>query len=367
MKKLNLFIIVLAGLFIFTSCEDNLGPELSSNPQEPTFTNAPSGDAFVLTEADSLETALDLEWSRPGLGFRAAANYTVEMGEAGTDFADPLILAETTETSFIMTVAELNSIVFGAGYEANSEVDFEIRVITEINDDVEEMVSSPFTISVTPYFIDTGLPEFMNLYLVGDATAAGWDNNNNNMPMVRLPESEENNYSFTGLFSGGVEFKLLETPGEWQPQWGNDGGDLASNEDLGGDPPAFSIVDGDGYYTLEVDIEARTFTLETYDESSAPDYTTIGLIGDSTPGGWDADTDMTQSSFDPHIWYLNDVELEFGVAKFRADDDWAVNWGSDTEFSGFGVQDGSDIPVSPGTYNIWFNDLTGGYMFIPVE
>lgn len=365
MKKLILLVFTITGLAMFASCEDNVGPMLSTNIEPPSFTNAPSGDSFVLTEENADEVALELEWSKPGVGFRAAANYVVEMAEAGTEFADPATLVETSENSVSMTVGELNSKMLASGFPADAEADIDVRLITEINDDVEDIYSSSFAIGVTPYLVDLGYPQYM--YLVGDATSAGWSNNNNNMPMVRLPDSQGRNHTFTGTFAGGVEFKLLEVLGQWQPQWGDDGGSLASNEDLGGDPGAFSLTDGDGYYTFEIDIEARTYSLQTYNASGAANYTTIGLIGDSTPGGWDSDTDMTQSTFDPHIWYLNNVELVDGYAKFRAADAWDINWGSNTELSGFGTQGGPDIPVTAGTYNVWFNDLTGGYMFIPVQ
>jgi hypothetical protein len=44
-----------------------------------------------------------------------------------------------------------------------------------------------------------------------------------------------------------------------------------------------------------------------------------------------------------------------------------VNWGA-TEFpTGIGVQNGSNIPITAGTYVVVFNDITGGYNFIPAE
>jgi|AntRauTorcE11897_2_1112592.scaffolds.fasta_scaffold00190_19 hypothetical protein len=367
MKKLNLFTFILAGLFVFASCEETMGPTLSEDVQEPSFTNSPSGQSFVLSEDAKDEVAFELEWSRPDFGFSSAAMFTVQMAEAGTEFEESESLGETNSNSFSMTVGALNSTMLGAGFPADMEAEIEVRVMTVISEDVDTLYTSPISMTVTPYLVDAGLPDLLNMYFVGDATSAGWNNDNNNMPMVRLPDSEENNFTFTGRFAGGTEFKLLETLGAWQPQWGDNGGALASNEDLGGDPGSLVITAGDGYYTVGIDIEARTYSIGEYDESSAATYTTIGLIGDATPNGWDSDTDLTQSSFDSHIWYINDIELTSGEAKFRAENDWATNWGANTEFSGFGSIDGPNIPVSPGTYNVWFNDLDGSYIFIPVQ
>ena len=136
---------------------------------------------------------------------------------------------------------------------------------------------------------------------------------------------------------------------------------------LGEDPGVFEITDGDGYYTLTLDLDNLTFSIDSFDESGAATYSTIGIIGDSTPDGWGADTDMTQSTFDPHLWYITGIDLVDGEAKFRAGDAWDTNWGADTELTGFGTQDGPNIPVSEGSYDVWFNDLDGSYVFITNE
>jgi len=204
-----------------------------------------------------------------------------------------------------------------------------------------------------------------NLYLVGDATAAGWGENNNNYPMFK-DANNEGVFIYTGYFIAG-EIKLLEI-GDWHPQWGKGGndGELAGSPATQENDPNPIIVDTDGYYTLQVDFNTLSYTLETYDVSGATEYTTIGVIGDATnsadldndgtPDGWQSDVDMTQSTFDSHIWFLNGITLEDGEIKFRADNGWDVNWGNN----------GNNISVSAGNYNIWFNDLTGSYILIPV-
>ena len=89
--------------------------------------------------------------------------------------------------------------------------------------------------------------------------------------------------------------------------------------------------------------------------------TSVGLIGSATPGGWDVDTNMTQ--VDDSTWTLT-VDLIEGEAKFRADDDWALNWGQDSFPVGVGSQDGPNIPIPhAATYDITFNSNSGAYYF----
>lgn len=90
--------------------------------------------------------------------------------------------------------------------------------------------------------------------------------------------------------------------------------------------------------------------------------TTVGIIGSATPGGWDADTDMTQDPADTSLWTIN-IDLTDGEVKFRANDAWDINWGSEDFPSGVGTQGGPNIPVYAGNYDVTFNSETGVYSF----
>ena len=61
------------------------------------------------------------------------------------------------------------------------------------------------------------------------------------------------------------------------------------------------------------------------------------------------------------------VTLTEGMAKFRADNDWANNWGGPTYPSGVGFGNGPDIAVKAGTYFVRINDATGEYAFMPAN
>ena len=87
-----------------------------------------------------------------------------------------------------------------------------------------------------------------------------------------------------------------------------------------------------------------------------------GVIGDATPGKWDNDTDMTWDS--ENEVFTVDITLTDGTFKFRADDDWAVNWGGD--ITGM-TQDGDNIAVSAGTYTITLNPWEGVGTITPVS
>ncbi|MDZ7604521.1 MAG: hypothetical protein U5K79_02815 [Cyclobacteriaceae bacterium] len=61
---------------------------------------------------------------------------------------------------------------------------------------------------------------------------------------------------------------------------------------------------------------------------------------------------------------MAEITVTDGEAKFRAENDWAANWGATSYPSGFATSGGPNIPVKAGTYFVWFHDATGEYAFM---
>ena len=95
-----------------------------------------------------------------------------------------------------------------------------------------------------------------------------------------------------------------------------------------------------GFYQVDVDLSAKTYTLSPF---------TIGIIGDATPTGWDSDTDMTYNP-EERCWELKNVTLSDGEMKFRHKNDWSLSWGGDLD--NLTTQNGPNIAVAAGTYDI---------------
>lgn len=89
----------------------------------------------------------------------------------------------------------------------------------------------------------------------------------------------------------------------------------------------------------------------------------IGVIG--AFNGWAADVVMNTTDNDNYTLSAYTF-LSTGELKFRQDGAWAVNWGSAAFPSGVGTQNGTNIPVPAGTYDIAFNRTTGAYSFTAV-
>ena len=160
------------------------------------------------------------------------------------------------------------------------------------------------------------------LYMAGDAN--GWN-------QIDILNSDDGVH-FTGyMYLNQNGFKFCT-----QPNWDgtNYGGAF-----FGESEDNIMMTQEAGFYQVDVDLSAHTYTLTPF---------TIGIIGNATPNGWAGDTDMTYNP-EERCWELKNVELTDGEMKFRHTNDWNLNWGGPLDAL---VHDGDNIAVAAGTYDI---------------
>jgi hypothetical protein len=362
MKNIIKPLIALFAIFTIASCstDDVEDRPVISGIDAPVLLAPDNASSYVLTIENAAILAERFVWSPANFGQNVAVNYEVELDSLNGDFSTPRSLGSVVGANQLsVSVVTLNNAVIALGGEPTVESQYKVRVKASVNESFEAMFSEPVTITVTPY---QAFVPLQNLYIVGTATEFGFDNNAGNIPMFR---DSENQFLFhlRAYFNAG-ELKLLGTLGAWQPQYGtNDGTTLANSEN--GDPGAINVANA-GYYDFTVNLDEMTFSLVSFDASSATLYSLMGIIGDSTPGAWDTDTDMISSTTNPHIWKVMGISLTQAEAKFRTNDSWNENWGGGPATQGIAQLNSSgNIPVAAaGTYNVWFNDLDQRYIFI---
>ncbi len=125
-----------------------------------------------------------------------------------------------------------------------------------------------------------------------------------------------------------------------------------------------------GWYTLTFNFATYQYNFTRLENQDPTAYTSVSLIGDFN--SWGADLAMTQvvsgGSWTSHCWYALGVELTDGGLKFRANNARDVNWGTgqNVKEAAYGVatQDGDNINVPKVKYDVYFNDITGEFLFI---
>lgn len=375
MKKLiikNSYLVFVGLLSLFVnSCDDSSETfSIDANPTAPVLAELNFSE-IELDANNANNPALTLSWEDANYGQQLAINYAVEFSsdEAFTETVNGGSL--TGKNALTLSVGELNSIASEAGLNPFEWSTLFTRVVSSLGSQKsEEVYSNVIGFSVYPFF---NYP-YKEYYLVGNATAPGWDNNNNNPPLFR-DVNDPNTYSYSGKFVNG-QFKVLEFPGLWQPQWGtNDGtlsdgvysGSIDVNPGGGTDPGTFPNNNTDanaGSYTFTVNFTTKEYTLSTFDAPNTPSPASLSIEGSGVKDG--APKAFTALPSDSHIWYVNNVRLKPGTVSFVTDS--GSSWGSEIAFGGIATENGEDIPVIvEADYNVWFNDLTGQYIFIPLD
>ena len=377
MKKINIIISILVGIALLTACEDDRG----SNPtlQEPTtfVLNTPSkavSNIYDLTGSKSIE----LTCTQPDYGYPAVVTYAVQVAladkwEEESDVADATY--QTLPTTF--TTAKMNAntdelnkvIVKLAGWASESDYDGKpmsvfVRLYAHIGTNGYPIVSNVIELKVLPYYMDVTDAVPMTYYLLGGCIGDGkWGAQTgvSNVPMSLVkdyeydPETGKGKFVYTGYFPANQGFKVVLVPGQWEEQWGNDGGKGINNpvHNVGGSSD-FMVTDN-GWYTVSLDTKENKMEIKKSESQQNPtEYATMTLnYGTET-------VTMTKTEGEhSHMWYADVVIATSSKAKFTSGE---TTWGGEVFPFGLSVE-GVTISCKPGNYLVLFNDLEGCYYF----
>jgi len=354
MKNILISAIAAIGIsvLIYSCKEDAIGPIIDltgTNFVAPSINNAATGGPTDLLPENADNTFEEFTWTTAEYGVQIPINYVLEIDSAN-NFPKPYQLTKTANTSFSINVTKFNDAVLNLGLPAFAETTVYLRVRSVVvGADVDTLVSQTIARTITPYRLsDCG--NYCTVGIIGDATQGGWSNDID-MQLADKTGADRSTWKVT-LYLTAASAKFRASDG-WDVNWGAASFPTGTGIQNGDNIP----ISAAGYYTVTFNDATGAFDFQLL---TTPVFTTVGIIGDGTAGGWDTDTNLTQDGTDPHVW-AGSITFTDGSAKFRAEDAWTKNWGSDTYPSGVGVQDGANIPVVAGTYDVWFNDATGEY------
>ena len=384
--------MLLSMAIMFMACED----DRDSNPtlvQPTTFTLNNPVNALVDLEQS---TGIPFAWSQPDYGgWPAAVEYQLEVSptnswtvstdeaaadESGATIADYAIMPSIfTSCTGNMSASDLaKALVSICKWDESNVPDKQTVYVrcTAVTSGVKKIFSNVVSLDVNPYYIELADAPIEIWYLVGEEIgSAGWDNGANSVatggliPMYPVQGNEydsrtgQGEIQYVGYFHGGKGFKLVKVPGKWDDQWGM--GDAAYVKNDGGSGNL--TVENDGYYRISLNTATDELVIEPYDGVPGV-YSMIAM-----PGGyqdWNTGENVMNAmstSVENHDWYLMNVTYEDTELKFAADNAWDVNWGASDFPYGVGQQNGPNIPVKAGNYNVFFNDILGIYNFVAVQ
>jgi starch-binding outer membrane protein SusE/F len=323
--KFLLFTFVALGLW---SCEDESNLMILTPPAEFSIITPDAGTAITLNPDLGTNPALTVTWSPADYGNQTMITYIIEIAATGTDFENPIEAASTNNTNITWSVLELNGAAVGAGLTPFVQGGIDIRIKATVGTNgAQPVYSNSVTVLLTTFSTDLPL-------LAVPGNHQGW-----NPPTApRLAASAFGETDFEGFLrlDGGYKFVGADSAGNFNwgnTDWGDDGtfsGVLAEQNEQDCQAAA-------GYYL----VRANTTTL-TYSAT----LTNWGIIGSSTPGGWDNSTPLTYNASTGK--WTGVVSLVAGAFKFRANNAWTINLGGAADGMNF---DGADVVWdTPGTF-----------------
>lgn len=223
--------------------------------------------------------------------------------------------------------------------------------------------------TVTPY---TGtIPA--NLYIIGDATALGWNNNPGLSPTQQFTKIDAVSFGIiTTLTTGNSYLFLPEDMNLWTHKFGgataSGGALLADNAIPSSNTPAPATT---GKYKIIVNFVTNTYTVTPYTGVDIP--ANLFIIGDATPLGWNNNSGLSPTQ---QFTQINNSEFQLTVPLtagnsylFLPEDMnlWTRKFGGTNATAGTLLVDG-DIPSSntpapsaSGNYLVDVNFLTMQY------
>jgi starch-binding outer membrane protein SusE/F len=320
MKRIQSILLFIIGIFVIVSCgKEDTEPQLYL--KGGLAVSSPSASkTYLLLETNAAAVAETFTWTPADFGFKAAITYTLQIAQAGKNFATPVNVVSSGNLTYTIKVSDLNTLMLGQSFKGGTQYAMEGRVKATVSDYATPQYSTTFTFNIIPY--EMKLPP---IYLVGDATLGAWDN----------AKGQVMSYWSTGIYGvvtplqANKNIKALKTSGAWAPQWGQasgtwDTGKLAyrPTENVT-DPPSIPSPPTAGDYLVVFNIDALTYT-----QTLMPDK--VYLVGDGCSAGWTPTSGLAFTKSAPGLYSLTTALTASKNLKIMYSNSgaWAPQWGT---------------------------------------
>ncbi len=249
------------------------------------------------------------------------------------------------------------------------ERDVEFRIISYLGAGytVPLVTSNVVKINITTF---TPVPP--TLYIVGDATAGGW-NNPVPVPSQQFSRIDAVSYGIVVNLTAGKSYLFLPVNGDWSHKYGGSsatGGQLLSDGAVPGSntpSPATS-----GMYQIVVNFQTGTYSVTPFSTTIPAN---LYIVGDATAGGWNNPVPVPSQQFTriDAVSFGIVINLTAGASYLflPVNGDWSHKYGGASAAGGTLLADGAvpgsntPAPGTTGLYQIIVNFQTGTYAVTP--
>lgn len=233
---------------------------------------------LILSDATKTEDAVTFSWSNPNYMFTTGVssqnvNYILEIDTAGANFSSPnkQSIAITSDLSQTFTVGAINTVLAnGLLLKTGIQHNIEVRVKSTLVNNSAVLYSNVLQMTATPFMPPpkVAIPIEGTLWIVGNATAGGWNNPLLSPYDVTQKFTQDPNvntlYTLTVDFVGGGGYKLVQKMGVWGTQYhALDGGVVSGGDfEMKDSDPQFPGPAEAGTYKVTVDFQLGKYYVE---------------------------------------------------------------------------------------------------------
>lgn len=335
--SLKITALLFISSFLLWSCEKEETKAVFQNGTAPTLSVSPT--TAVLTKAAENNTAMTFTFTPASFGYKAAISYTLQFAKPGNNFVTiGTIGFPDNNTTQTVTVKALNIAALNAGLDTLSSQALQVRLKADVGSGQTPVYSNVVALNIKPYSLNAFL------YVPGDYQ--GW--NPGAAPKLISINSTGAFEGFVNITAGTLAFKFTSDPDWNHTNYGSGGAGVLSTS--GGD----LTVPSAGYYLFKPNLNNLTWTATR---------TTWSIIGDGA-AGWSTDVQMTYDAVNK-VWKVTTNLTNGAEIKFRANNDWAVNFGDDgangsLEYGGANIR----VSVPSGSHTVTLNlSAPGSYTY----
>lgn len=324
MKNKFLYTLIAGALFM-SACSDDVTTPVLDLRQPATLNELTSGE-IIINKDNAEQNFPEISWSKADYGKGAVVNYTVSITNLATGKA--CVVGETGESALNFTNAEMNKVFATLGAYPGQSNEYQISIKSQAFDAYVNEGANTVNFKATAYDPNTDSIDWSYAYVA--VNYPDWDFTT--AYIIGDPDED-------GIYNGWVKIDQNAS---------------------------YSIVKGDDVSVVLASGQVNDENKGFFEITMASDGTLTqsvacnfwGLIGDATSGGWNDDTAMEYDE-ETRTWTVV-TSLLANSFKFRANKDWAINYGVDASNPGVLVPGGDNIQVEVESPYIVTLDLTHG-------
>ncbi|MEB0248639.1 MULTISPECIES: SusE domain-containing protein [unclassified Mucilaginibacter] len=310
MKKLiYLSIVLFAGLAACKKEAEITKMTTVSFVSEPTV----SKSAVTLAKSNDTSSVVTFAWPAVKYPVKASVTYTLQIdvpadtvgNNAWANAKTVVVGKDVLSKSYLGK--DLNTMALNLGLTPGAQGALVVRIQSYQD---QYAYTRALTLKVTPY---QPVAVYPLLYIPGNYQ--GWNPGEAPTAAALKPKIYE---AYIYMPATDNYYYKFTTAQDWSHiNYGDGGNGAVTGDGLAGG----LVAPGPGYMQLSINLNTNTWLAVK---------TTWSILGDASPGGWDTDT---QLAYDPakKVWSVTCDMKKSGSFKFRANNEWKIDFGIDAD------------------------------------